>query len=130
MKGIVYKISSPSTDKIYIGSTKQSLKKRFTHHKYTNGCSSRMIINYGNAICELIEEYEYDEIKSLRKRERYHIELNRDICVNITIPTRSIKEGKIIYYQTHIDDIKKYRADNAEKIAMQKKIWYRNNLHA
>ena len=33
MIGYIYKISSPSTDKIYIGSTIQSLKKRFIHHK-------------------------------------------------------------------------------------------------
>ena len=105
MKGIVYKISSPSTDKIYIGSTIQSLKNRFKQHerKYNN-ISSKQIIDYKNAIIESIEEIECNSLFDLRDRERYYIELNRNICVNLLIPNRTKKE----YYDDNKDRCKQY----------------------
>lgn len=127
MKGFIYKISSPSTDKIYIGSTIVSLKKRFKHHRCTNTCSSYEIISCGDAICELVEEYEYEDILNLRKRERYYIELNQDKCVNISIPTIGLVESRAKYYLKHIDAVKLYRDENADKIAAVKKIWYDKN---
>lgn len=127
MIGFIYKITSASTDKIYIGSTTETIKKRFKHHKYTDGCSSRLIISYGDAVSELIEEYEYEDVINLRKRERYYIELNRDICVNISTPTIDLVESKAKYYVKHIEEIKQYRSDNADKIAEVKRKWYEKN---
>ena len=113
MKGIVYKISSPSTDKIYIGSTKQSLKNRFTYHKGKyNNSSSKQIIDYKNSIIESIEEIECNSLFDLRDRERYYIELNRNICVNLLIPNRTYKE----YNDDNKDQHKQYRLDNDDKI--------------
>ena len=89
--GRIYKITSDSTDKIYIGSTCQSLSKRMTTHrenqkafekgKGTN-CSSYELITLGDAIITLIEDYPCERKEQLRMRERYYIELNKDICIN------------------------------------------------
>jgi hypothetical protein len=111
MKGIVYKISSPSTDKIYIGSTIQPINYRFSYHKGKyNTCSSKEIINYKNAIIEPIEEIEYNTLFDLRKRERYYIDLNREKCVNIVIPNKTDKEINDANKARH----KQYRLDNSD----------------
>jgi hypothetical protein len=126
MKGFVYKITSPSTDKIYVGSTIVSLKKRFSAHKYKQNCSSKIIISLGDAVIECIEEVEFENKNELRIRERHHIELNRDKCVNKIIPTRTRKEYKIDnadeikeiekqYYIDNIDRIREYSIANADR---------------
>jgi hypothetical protein len=121
MRGIVYKISSPSTDNIYIGSTILSIKKRFIWHKGKyNYCSSNEIINYENAVIEPIEEVECQSLFDLRDRERHYIELNRDICVNKLIPNRTYKE----YNDDNKEQHKQYRQDNADKIKQ-----FRNEKH-
>lgn len=126
MKGFVYKITSPSTDKIYIGSTTKTLGRRFSAHKYRQNCSSKIITSLGDAVIECIEEVEFEDIKELRCRERYHIQLNQDRCVNKLIPTRTRKEYKIDnadkikeiekqYYIDNADRIKEYRISNAHR---------------
>jgi hypothetical protein len=117
MKGFIYKITSPSTDKIYVGSTTKTLGRRFSAHKYTQNkntqqCSSKIILSFGDAVIDCIEEVEFENKKQLRIRERYHIELNRDKCVNIHLPNRTIKE----YRLDTADKIKQYRIDNADRI--------------
>lgn len=106
MKGFIYKITSPSTDKIYIGSTKQTLKARLNNHcmdfKRNKSCvSSSLILCFNDAVIECVEEVNFTERKELHSRERYYIELNSDKCVNTKIPTRTSKE---------------YKIDNADKI--------------
>jgi hypothetical protein len=121
MKGFIYKISSPSTDKIYIGSTIMLLQNRFTKHKGKyNNSSSKQIIDYNNSIIESIEEIECNSLFDLRDRERYYIELNRDICVNKAIPNRTYKE----YNDDNREHYKQYRQDNADKIKQ-----FRNEKH-
>lgn len=59
----IYKIFSPKTDKVYIGSTTTSLKTRFSHHKsISNKCRSRLIIDLGDAEITLLEECSKDEM--------------------------------------------------------------------
>ena len=47
-QGIIYCISSPHTDKVYIGSTSENIKKRISHHKSNakrnGGCKSKEIL--------------------------------------------------------------------------------------
>jgi len=135
MKGFVYKITSPSTDKIYIGSTTKTLQTRLITHnseiKRGKGCMSKLILCFNNAVIECIEEVEFENEKDLRIRERYHIELNRDKCVNQTIPTRTIKEYYIdnadkikekrkkyliVNVDRYKETLKQYRIDNADRI--------------
>jgi len=109
----IYKITSDSTDKIYIGSTCNPLYKRlgqhrrnyrqFINNKYDN-VSSFELIKLDDVIITLIEDYPCERKEQLHARERYHIELNKSICVNKCIPTRSQKE----YKQDNKDKIAKY----------------------
>tara|TARA_R110002012_G_scaffold9978_4_gene46413 strand:+ start:340 stop:825 length:486 start_codon:yes stop_codon:yes gene_type:complete len=89
----IYKLTSPNTDKCYIGSTKQRwLSDRVSSHRvqqrrYESGkdklyCSSFEIIKCGDMEYELIEE------TNDKSRECYWIEQNN--CVNI----HSLKFGK------------------------------------
>ena len=119
--GKIYKITSDSTDNIYIGSTCQPLYKRIGEHrrnykKFQNGKFNKItsfeLIELGDAIITLIEDCPCERKEQLHARERYHIELNKDICVNKVIPTRTHKEWTI---------------DNKDKILLQKKEYRETN---
>jgi len=135
--GKIYKITSSMTDKIYIGSTCHSLETRFSCHKSSyklflnGGCyknTSYELIKLGDAIITLIEEIQYETRKQLYQRERYHIELNKDICINKYIPSRTNKEYQKEYYQAYKTKINQYNQqryyDNREKILEQAKQKY------
>jgi GIY-YIG catalytic domain len=117
----IYKIVSPSTDKIYIGSTTQTLAQRLGKHlsnyKYytinnKGYITSYEIIKLGDYSIQLIEQCNFNNKEQLRQREGYYIKLHRDICVNKYIPLRTDSE---------------YRNDNKEKLKLCKKKHYINN---
>jgi hypothetical protein len=65
MKVTIYKITSPNTDKVYIGSTVRELKYRMSQHmsNFNNKdkykvCRSFAIIECGDAIIDMIKEIE------------------------------------------------------------------------
>jgi hypothetical protein len=134
--GKIYKITSDSTDKIYIGSTCQLLCRRMNEHRsnykrFQNGKFSNMtsyeLIALGDAIITLIEDYPCERKEQLHARERYHIELNKDICVNKFIPTRTDKEYREANKE-HLAQIgKEYREVNKDKIKEVKKTYYDAN---
>ena len=107
----IYQIRSYQTDLCYVGATTQSLAKRFYEHKtIQRNCSSKLILDYGDAYIELICNYPCFSKNELHKEEgRWIRKLN---CVN-----------KIIAGRTH----KEYFADNKDKINKMKKIWHSNN---
>jgi len=84
--GKIYKIVDNTCDQIYIGSTTCRLNYRFNVHKYysnkSNSCSSSIIIKNNDYTVELIEDYPCNNEKELLQREQYHLDLNRDRCVN------------------------------------------------
>lgn len=134
--GRIYKITSDSTDKIYIGSTCQPLYKRMGEHRcsykrFLNGnkikSTSYELIKLDDAIITLIEDYPCERKEQLHARERYHIELNKDICINKNIPTRTKKE----WYEENKEGIaekdKQYQDTNKEKIKEQKNEYYQCN---
>ena len=100
IKGKVYKLVSPHTDDIYIGSTIQALAtrksqhkkdyKRFVDGKKRCGCSSFKLIEKGEIDIILLEEVSCENIKELRERERYWVEANN--CINMKIPNQTRKE--------------------------------------
>lgn len=103
----IYKISNPNTDKIYIGSTKQPLdvrkSKHFNHFRtFNQGLMTRYCSAYellqGNPIFEQIEIIDTEDKKQALERERYYIELYRNICVNRHKPIRTNIE-KVQYYR-------------------------------
>jgi hypothetical protein len=95
----IYKITSSNTNKIYIGSTIQSLQTRLKGHindykKYCkfwndnddtgnpNCCSSRKILMLKSFNIEMVDEFIYQTKKDIHLREQFYINLYSDICVN------------------------------------------------
>ena len=97
----IYKLVSNHTDKIYIGSTAQKyLTSRKAGHmadykKFKNGkshcTSSQDLIELGEIDIILIENFKCETKEELHARERHHIELNKELCVNMYVPTRTKK---------------------------------------
>jgi len=143
--GKIYVIRSHQTDQVYIGSTTQSLAKRFSCHKSNYkinklDISSFEILKYDDAYIELIEEYPCDNKMMLNRREGEIIRQNN--CVNKFIAGRTrqeyeeenkdkIKEQKKEYRENNKDKKKKknriYEEENKDKIREQKKGYYQAN---
>jgi hypothetical protein len=123
INGKIYKIVSSQTEKVYVGSTTQTLEQRLSGHrrnykKYLNGkysfVTSFDIIKFDDNMIVLIENVVCNSIDNLREREKYYIKSND--TVNKNIPSRSRKEyrndkkDKIKEYQKH------YCYNNKEKL--------------
>jgi hypothetical protein len=115
--GKIYKICSNQTEQIYIGSTTNTIEKRFNEHNHCFAnyqrnkqkyMTSYDIIKYGDAYIELIENFPTDNKFDLRIRERFYIENNN--CINQVIPIRTEIEKR-----------------KSKKIEKQK--WYSKNKH-
>lgn len=102
MIGTVYKLTSPHTDKIYVGSTLNCLRKRLYQHKRkTNKCSSKQIVDCGQVCIEPLVVVEVENRHQLREIEKQHI---NDKCVNINVPNRDTKQ----YYSDNKERLRKY----------------------
>ena len=133
-KGKIYKITNDYNDDVYVGSTCDTLVKRFSLHKIesTNERSKhRKIYNAFNEIgferfrIELLEDYPCEDIYQLRQREGYYIRqygtLNKLIAGRTKEQYREdnkekIKEKDKQYYKDNKEKIKNYYQDNKEKI--------------
>ena len=113
--GKIYTIRAPETDKYYIGSTTQTLPKRFHSHKrdyacYQNGkmnnITSFQILELEGAYIELLELYPTNNKAELERREGQLIREHRDNCVNRIVVGRTKKE---------------YREDNKEAIKVRER---------
>ena len=143
-QGKIYKIYNDDIpDKVYYGSTCNTLVKRLYKHKTgnkikTTKCSSSVL--FPGAKIVLVEKYPCNDKDELIKRERYYIE-NND-CVNKCIPGRTnkewrkdnkeeIKEKKKEYHlknkQKIVEKNKKYRLENKQKIVEKSKEYYIKN---
>jgi len=102
-------------DLIYIGSTCNTLSKRFSHHKTKSStCSSKQIIDIGDSYIELIEDVPCDNKNQLIRREG---QLIRSMdCVNKSVAGRTRQE---------------YKNDNRERINELSRVrtneWRKNN---
>jgi hypothetical protein len=90
--GYVYKIINDNTDEIYIGSSKYKINKRFSNHKayYKSGIkttSSFKIFEGINPQIILIEEFKYNKLSELRRREG-EIQKNTPKCINLRLAGR------------------------------------------
>jgi hypothetical protein len=108
--GYIYIIKSNKTDNVYIGSTKHNILKRFKSHEHdfahnTNNCSSKEIIKYGDAYCEILEKIKYDDIKNLREREKEIIQSKKYKCINSMWNT--LEEDDVIITQKQIENEEK-----------------------
>ena len=110
--GKIYKLICDKTDKIYIGSTVQSLKQRLGLHKSKKTCTSKQLLELGEVKIELIENYSCNTKKELETKERYYIEKYKNIVLNKLLPTRTCKE---------------WHKDNKEYVKQKKKEYHEKN---
>ena len=113
--GKIYTVRSRSRPElIYVGSTTRRLSERFYKHThYCNRCSSKQIIDIGDAYIELYELFPSNSKIELERREG---EIIRSMeCVNNNIAGRTYEE---------------YCRDNAEKIATRMKQWTKDNAES
>jgi hypothetical protein len=135
--GKIYVIRSPSTDKIYIGSTiEKYLSNRLGGHnahykRYLTGkhhnITSFKIIKLGDAYIELLELFPCNNKLELCKREGELIRQHKNNCVNRIIEGRSKKEYRQDNKEKIKEQQKQYQQDNKEKIKEKNKQHYENN---
>ena len=94
--GKIYKIVNDDLpDLIYYGSTTLKLCDRIKTHKYyskkkNKGGSGSLLFKIGKPKILLVENFSCNTKEELLKRERFYIENNK--CINIEIPGRTKKE--------------------------------------
>lgn len=123
--GKIYKIVSSQTEQCYVGSTTQSLTRRFKEHhsgfKNNSRTTSKIIMKYDDAHMVLLEEYPCNSKIELEQRERYYIESM--LTCNKHIPTRTIKE----YMDNNREKRNKYRKEWSKNNIQKTKEWYVKN---
>jgi predicted GIY-YIG superfamily endonuclease len=84
-QGVVYMLSSPDTDNVYIGSTTRDLNQRLYEHRYEyykmrgNMCSRIIFedsLNPTSVVITALEVVQRCTKLQLRAREQYHINTN------------------------------------------------------
>ena len=132
--GRIYKLTSKTSSYFYFGSTTQSLRDRFIHHKshskerknmkvfqtftYEKFCENDILI-------ELVEEVIVHSKKELFEVEKRYVqcEINNLHCLNSYLPQRTDEEEKEYcrkmgktYYDKNKDIIKEYKNKNRDHI--------------
>ena len=129
----IYKICSNLSDKIYVGSTTQSLAQRLSEHIrdykiYLKDNTQKFMMSYeiiklNDAYISLIEECNFNNRQQLHKREGEVMKEYNNIIVNKLIAGRTIKQWGI----DNKEELIKYRLDNKESIAEKVKQYYETN---
>tara|TARA_R110002153_G_scaffold23946_1_gene76886 strand:+ start:351 stop:857 length:507 start_codon:yes stop_codon:yes gene_type:complete len=143
-KGKIYKVINKKNNMIYIGSTVQTIEKRWcihkNHHKTKNCKTYEKWGDFEDCEIALIKNFPCNSKKELLKEEREHIE--RVTCVNKATPGGTPKD----YYIKNKEEInkshknwnsknkehikqynKKYEVENKEKIAKIRKAYQLKN---
>ncbi len=94
----IYAIRSYKTDRVYIGSTTQTLTKRFIQHKHDASkmllCKSKELFQYGDAYIELIENYPCKTLEELHKRETEIMKITPNLINKVMPGVRTINPNK------------------------------------
>ena len=132
--GKIYKIWSLETDKIYIGSTCDTLTNRMCRHRsnYKRWEEGRGVNNITNSVVlfdlvglenckiELIHNFPCESKSELEAEEGLVMRANKDLIVNRQIPNRSKVEYYVEYCDKHKEQIKikgkAYRDSHKEQI--------------
>ena len=124
--GRVYKITNSVNDMIYVGSTKTTLERRFTHHKSSAKThnfklyKSMQDIGIDKFSIELLEEKYFDNDDELKKLEQEYIN-KYDISILLNERNAFISE------QDRQEQIKEYREKNKQQINEKAKEWCKKN---
>tara|TARA_R110000868_G_scaffold266533_1_gene525722 strand:+ start:4521 stop:5168 length:648 start_codon:yes stop_codon:yes gene_type:complete len=135
--GKIYKLVSPHTDKIYIGSTcKLRLCQRIAQHKYrykewlkdnNNYISSFRLFELGDVEIILLESVNCNTKDELLKKERDYVEKFKDIIVNKVIPTRTSKEYRKEHKEKIKEEKKEYHKEHKEEINEKHRQYYKEH---
>ena len=125
MIGKIYMIKSKQTNKVYIGSTVDTLNRRFGKHKSDKTCTSREILKYDDAEIELLECYECENKKQLERHEGEYIRQYN--CVNERISGRTELEWYEDNKEAILERNREYYQENKEAITKQRKERYQQN---
>lgn len=118
----IYKLVCLNTGMIYVGSTCQPLSRRLSGHRSaTNRARSKKIIEGGNYIILLIENFPCNSVEELFARE-YEV-ICATTCINRKLLT---EEERKAYQKQWRDDHKDYHAKWCENHAGYKKTWALN----
>jgi hypothetical protein len=91
----IYALRSYSTDKIYIGSTTQSLTKKLSELKYSHGNAIiDYISKYDDVYIELLEDFPCKSKEELMKRQGELIRMNIQIVANRQMKKRNVNLEK------------------------------------
>jgi len=122
----IYKLTSIHTDKIYIGSTIQkylttrkgghiaSYKKFQITNSRTDYLTSFILIELGDIDIVLLEAFKCNDVNELHQKEKYYIDLYKDICVNKNPPC-IIGRSSLKYYYDNKDIVKDKNKEYYEK---------------
>ena len=116
MKGNIYKLTCDKTDKIYIGSTITTLKRRLIKHKSEKTSVSKILFELGEVEIVLLEEYECENRIELRKREQYYMDLYEDTKINIVRAYTDKHKYNTEYNKKNRHRQKEWRENNKEKV--------------
>jgi predicted GIY-YIG superfamily endonuclease len=115
-KSKIYKIVNDDLpNMVYFGSTTRSLGRRFAEHRHDSirknenhrVSTSTKLFEKGTPKIELVEEFSCNNLKELRKRERFYIENNN--CINRQIPSRTPAEYRRYWNEKNKEHIKQYK---------------------
>jgi hypothetical protein len=139
-QGKIYKVISPNSDMVYIGSTALTLKVRMsTHHGgyylWKNGIGGKNrvyeLMELGDTEIILVENFPCDTREELRTREG-EVMLNTSNCCNKNLPMRYVIPRPAGMTQTEFNKHyqreyqRQYSNENKEKVALRKKNWQDN----
>ena len=132
--GKIYKLSSPKTDMIYIGSTTMNLNRRLSVHKsmckrYENGIGQylsacKIYAVDKNPNIELIQLFPCLNRKQLDKQEGIVIQKHKAKCCNHNIPSRSQKDYQLLNKASIRAYHQRYYLKNRVKIMNQQLTYY------
>ena len=108
--GTVYVITSPYDSRRYIGSTTLQLSRRMQQHETRLCCTSRVIIQAGDASIHPLAHVNFEHIDQLEDLEAAFILLYRGSCVNKSLPGTIRRAGGITEYLRRRDAGPKRRA--------------------
>ena len=135
-RGKIYKIWSPSTDDVYVGSTCEPTlarrmaghRKSYRHWKKTGKhyLTSFEILEHGDARIELIEACPCETRDQLRAREGHWIRATGN-RVNHRVAGRTDAEYRRDNRESLMVKCRRYRADNRGKAAARDRQYYQDN---
>ena len=122
--GRIYRILSSESDGVYVGSTIEQLKTRFSKHKhsykrYLDGrgkfCTSYEIVKFTDAKIELVHEGLFDSKRDMEIFEGETIRTTPN-AVNKRIAGRSREQYRHDNKETIAQTLRQYRADNLDAL--------------